>query len=156
MDDSTSHHVKIIVGATDRKQNLVARYRSLEKQMRPDVYEEPVFLNDFAPTNTRLRYVYFHEPFKIEVFSFHYGNNLGTLWYAWRIPDDIAKYDPKQTEKKIAQVKQNVKQYHSRKMRRQLFSEQFGLVFNAKPSVMSELYQLLTRDASATSISDGV
>lgn len=123
-----------------------------------DDYEEPVFLNDFAPTNARLRYVYMHElslPFKIEVFCYHYGNNLGSLWYAWRIPSDPAKYDPNKTQQKITQIKQNVKLYHSREMRRQ-FAERFGLVLNAKPSVITELYQFLTGDSSATSISDDV
>ena len=40
-------------------------------------------------------------------------------------------------------------------MRHQFISH-FSLVVNAKPSVMTELYQFLTEDSSSTSISEGV
>lgn len=89
------------------------------------------------------------------MYSYHYGNNLGCLWYAWKIPADPARYDPAKSQHLISHVEQNIKPYHSREMRRQ-FINRFGLVLNAKASVMTELYQFLTNDSSSTSISDDV
>lgn len=86
------------MGVEIRKPNIIARYKSLEERMtQQQVYEEPIFLNDFAPPNPRLKYTYIHElslPFRIEVYSYHFGNNLGSLFYAWKVPADPAKYDP--------------------------------------------------------------
>ena len=89
------------------------------------------------------------------MYSYHYGNNLGSLFYTWKIPADPADYDPTKSQNLISHIERNIKQYHSREMRRQ-FMARFGLVFNAKPSVMTELYQFLTNDSSVTSISDVV
>ena len=81
--DGTSSHVKFIVGAAIRKPNLIAWYRCLEERMvQMEVYDKLVFLNDFAPPNPRFKYTYLQElslPFRIEVFTYHYGNNLGSL-----------------------------------------------------------------------------
>ena len=126
--------------------------------MQQQFFDEPVFLNDFAPPTPRLKYTYIHElslPFRIEVYSYHYGNNLGSLFYTWKIPADPADYDPTKSQNLISHIERNIKQYHSREMRRQ-FMARFGLVLNAKPSVMTELYQFLTNDSSVTSISDVV
>lgn len=81
----------------------------------------------------------------------HYGNNLGSLWYAWRVPCDPQLYDPNKSQQLVSAIQQ----YHSREMRRQ-FSERFGLVLNARPSMMMELYQFLTGDSSTTTIDDHV
>ena len=95
--DGTSSNRKFVVGATIRKPCLVERYKALEQKLQLlGDYGSPVFLNDFAPVNSRLRYIYFHEialPFKIEIYIYHHGNNLGSLWYAWQIPCDPQKYD---------------------------------------------------------------
>ena len=66
-----------------------------------------MFLNDFAPVNSRLRYIYFHEialPFKIEIYIYHHGNNLGSLWYAWQIPCDPQKYDPDKSQEIVSLI----------------------------------------------------
>ena len=81
-----------------------------------------VFLNDFAPAKARSRYTYLHElslPFKLEVYTYHYGNNL---WYAWQVPCDPDLYDPNKSRQLVSIIQQRLKQYHSREMKRQ-FSE---------------------------------
>ena len=75
VSNGKSANIRIIKAEGARKPNLIARYKAEE-------YEEPLFVNDFAPLNTRLRYVYLHEialPFNVELYSYHHGNNLGTL-----------------------------------------------------------------------------
>ena len=66
-------NVKFVLGAVIRGPNLMQRYRSLEEQLLKQ--DEPVFLNDFAPINSRLKYCYLHElslPFKVEVYTYHW------------------------------------------------------------------------------------
>ena len=157
-DDGTSTHAKIIMG-THRKPHLIARYKSLEERMLPlAVYEEPVFLNDFAPPNPRHKYTYLQELsllFKIQMYSYNYGNNRGSLYYDWKIPANPADYDPSKSHCLISLVKQNIKHYHSREIKRQFISR-FSLVSDAKASVMTDLYQFLTTDSSTTSINEEV
>ena len=66
VSDGKSVNIKIIkadgarLGA--RKRNLIARYKELEgKLSKAEEYEEPLLVNDFAPLNTRLWYVYLQE-----------------------------------------------------------------------------------------------
>ena len=94
-------------------------------------------------------------PLKIEVYCYQYGNNLGALWYAWKVPADAEKYDPTKSQQLISSIEKNIKQYHSREMKQQ-FIHRFGLVVHCKPSVMMEMYQFLTGDASTTNISEAV
>ena len=103
-----------------------------------------------APLNTRLRYVYLREialPFNVELYSYHHGNYLGTLWYIWRIPCDPIKYDPAKTKQMTTLVELTIPEYHTREMWKQ-FCERFGLVVNTKPVVLTEMYQFLTSDCS--------
>ena len=75
-------------------------------------YDEPIFLNDFSPSKPRLKYTYLHElslPFKVEVYSYHHGNNLGSLLYAWKIPADPAGYDPTKSQTLISNIKKKKK-----------------------------------------------
>ena len=65
-----------------------------------------------------------------------------------RRPNMIARY-----KKKLAEL--NLPKYHSREMRKQFF-EHFGLVVNAKPSVLAEMYQFLTNDCSQSTIDNHV
>ena len=157
--DGKSSHVKFILGAATRKPNLITRYKILEEFMfHLKEYDEPVFLNDFSPNSARQKYTYIHElslPFKIEMYCYQYGNNLGSLWYAWKVPANAEKYDPTKSQQLIASIEKNIKQYHSREMKRQ-FIHRFGLVVHCKPSVMMEMYQFLTGDASTTNISEAV
>lgn len=95
------------------------------------------FLMILLPLN--LIYIYLHElslPFQID----HYGNNLGSLFYAQKVPADPEKYDPSKSHKLISYIQKNVKQYHSRELKRQ-FIAHFGLVVNAKPLCNVEFYQ---------------
>ena len=151
ISDGKSVNIKIIKAEGARKPNLITRYEKLEEKLSTaEDYEEPLFVNDFAPLNSRMQYVYLHEialPFNVELYSYHHGNNLGTLWYIWRIPGDPDKYDPAKTKQMTALVEQTIPEYHTREMRKQ-FSERFGLVINAKPSVLNEMYQFFTNDCS--------
>lgn len=82
-DDGRSSNIQTIVEARARPPHLVARYKDLESALLAQKeYGDPVFINDFAPSSPRFRYKYMHElhlPFTVELYSYHHGNNLGTL-----------------------------------------------------------------------------
>lgn len=91
-------------------------------------------------------------PFPIECYSYAYGNNLGTLWYVWRVPEDHNLHDINKSKHLIGDIERGVEVYHTREMRRQ-FVARFGLVCHAKQSVFIDMYQFLTADKSDTPIS---
>lgn len=95
-----------------RKPCIIARYKALEEQLlKEGEYGNPVFLNDFAPAKARSWYIYLHEislPFKIEVYTYHYGNNLGSLWYAWQVPCDPDLYDPNKSRQLVSTIQQSI------------------------------------------------
>ena len=80
---------------------------------------------------------------------------LGTLWYAWRIPEDSSLYDINKSKHVIEEIERGIEVYHTREMRRQ-FVARFGLVCHAKQSVLVDMYQFLTNDKSDTPISHDV
>ena len=80
---------------------FVYRYKKLEDVLSfVPPYSDPVFLNDFAPTHPDSCYTsYIHQlalPFSVEYYSYAHGNNLGTLWYLWRILESKCKISTKQ------------------------------------------------------------
>lgn len=83
--DGHSNNVKSVAEAKARTPHLIAKYKDLETALLgQDMYGEPTFINDYAPSTPRFRYTYIHElslPFPVELYSYHHGNNnLGTLW----------------------------------------------------------------------------
>ena len=139
--------------------NNYCRYKTIEEALsQSSVYSEPLFLNDFAPIHPRLRYDYIHDfslPFPVELYSYSHGNNLGTMWYVWKVPSDPGERDQNKSKHLMEKVDFNIKLYHTREMRRQFFSR-YGLVCDAKQSVLVDMYQFLTGDSSTTSISKDV
>ena len=67
-----------------RDPGLISRYRSLQEALDvTEAYETAFFINDFAPGDRRQRLCYVHEiqlPFAFELYHYHQGGNLGTLW----------------------------------------------------------------------------
>ena len=59
VSDGKFVNIKIIKAEGARKPNLIVQYKELEEKLfKAKEYEEPLFVNDLAPLNTRLRYVY--------------------------------------------------------------------------------------------------
>ena len=135
-----------------RELALVARYKSLEQALAAsEPYQKAFFVNDVAPADRQQHYRYVHEmqlPFAVELYHFHRGGNLGTLWWIWRAPEDPVNTRQDAGMKLIHQVTQDLKMYHTRAMRRE-FADRFKNVCSASPVVVREIYQELTGDSSA-------
>lgn len=68
-----------------------SQYHELEQSLLKLPLYQPLYLNDLAPADRFERRRWLSAlclPFKIMLYRFAYGNNLGTLVYAWRIPED--------------------------------------------------------------------
>ncbi len=155
--DGNSSNVRCVAEAKVRPPRLIARYKDLESALlAEEMYGEPIFVNDFAPSSPRFRYTYIHEinlPFTVELYSYHHGNNVGTLWYVWKVPAECEQRDVGQSKKVIDHIEKNIPVYHTREMKR-VFSRRYGLLCNAKPSVILDMYKFLTGDNSATTTSE--
>ena len=73
----------------------VERYKAIHSVLKEASYFCPVFLNDLCPQDVRKRRYYLDclsEGIDVHavMFSHAYGNNLGTLHFIWRIPDETS------------------------------------------------------------------
>ncbi len=157
--DGCSSCVRMIRANKARKPELVARYKDLELALsEKGEYLDPVFVNDYAPTNSQCRYLYFKElllPFNCELYSYAHGNNLGSLRFIWRVPLDLTKQDTYKAKSVMDTIEKGIEIYHTREMRRQ-FWNRYHLLAKTSPAVLIDMYQCLTGDVSSTSISQGV
>lgn len=157
--DGSSSCVRIIHASKARKPELVARYLDLESMLsKKGEYLDPVFVNDFAPSNSQCRYLYFKElllPFNCELYSYAHGNNLGSLWFIWRIPSDLTKRDTHKAKLVIDGIEKGIEVYHTREMQRQ-FSDRYHLLAKTSQAVLKDMYQYLTGDVSSTTTTQGV
>ena len=120
-------------------------------------YYEPVFLNDFAPTEARDRYHFIHLlktkgcPAEAVLYTYSTGNNQGNYHFVWLIPPVVSADELQSQNASVVQkLCANMPQFHSRAMR-QSFVRLFGRVANVKPAYLREIYRQLTGDISAAS-----
>ena len=67
-----------------------AEYSELEQSMLTLSLYQPLCVNDFAPAERYQRRQWLAKlqlPFLVMLYQYAYGNHLGTVTYAWRIPD---------------------------------------------------------------------
>ena len=119
-------------------------------------YYEPVFLNDFAPTEARDRYHFIQLlktrgcPAEAVLYTYSTGNNQGNYHFVWLIPPVVSADELQSQNASVVQkLCANMPQFHSRAMR-QSFFHLFGRVANVKPAYSREIYRQLT-DVSAAS-----
>ena len=96
--DGSSSCVRSLASHGARKLHLIARYEKLEQLLSEKQEYDPVHVNDFAPLKPQLCYIYIKElalPFNCELYSYSYGNNLGTLWFIWKVPSDKSTHQTK-------------------------------------------------------------
>lgn len=148
--DGKSATVKLIPGGV-RSQKLVLRYTQLDRELSKKEPYQPVFVNEYAPTDPKDAYEYFHELqllTSIQLYHYSSGNYLGSLWFAWNVPSDTSEWDSSQQKAVIDKGEKEMTQYHTRSMRHQ-FVNRFSMVSTSSPAVMREMYQWLTGDVAA-------
>ena len=132
-------------------------YNELCNTLQMNQNYEYLFFTDFCPQEHRHRYQFIQDlqfglDVSIVLLTYSPGNNCGNLHFMWKYDDS----EPIETVfQKSIPVIENVKpllpQYHTRAMRKSLWSK-YGLVAaSVKPAVLRTLYQDLAGDSSAAS-----
>ena len=157
--DGSSSNVRFISSNGARKPHFITRYRELEKlSEKLDYYSDPLLVNDLAPLKPQARYLYIKElvlPYDCELYSYAYGNNLGTLWFLWRVPPDHTEWSTHRAKLLMEKIEKDIKVYHTREMRRQC-GFRYHLLAKTSKSLFLDMYQFLTGDTSSTAITPGV
>ena len=84
--DGSSDRLRFIQGTCRFDDKLIQRYAKLEAALKNKAVYEFILLNEYAPVDRKLKYVYVEElqlASNVEVYCYHRGNALGTLWFVW-------------------------------------------------------------------------
>ena len=82
----------VTLSPTEGAESL-SQYHEVKQSLLGLPLYQPLYLNDLAPADQLERTCRkwlssLPLPFSIMLYKFAYGNNLGTLTYVWRIPED--------------------------------------------------------------------
>ncbi len=124
------------------------------KQLRPFQY---MCLTEHCPDEPRKRYDYIQQLKRglnvpVVLLTYSPGNNRGNLHFIWRYDGDTKLETVFQDSLPVVEtIKPHIPTYHTRAMRRALFTK-FGRVSSSvKPAILRYFYRDLTGDSSAAS-----
>ena len=113
-------------------------------------YYQPLYVNDIAPSDRLERRKWLASmslPFSIMLYKFAYGNNLGTLVYAWRIPED-EPVDNTVVSRIFSELCRQQSFYSSRAMRCDFLSKYTRLA-NVPKMILRNIYHTLLHDSTS-------
>ena len=118
---------------------------------------EFVSLCDFLPDASRACYEYIQTlesnglPYPIMLLTHSSGNNIGNLHFVWKLPAGKSiEATFEESVRTVEDIKQILPRYHTRAMRREMFTK-FGRISpSVKPAALRYLYRELTADSSAS------
>lgn len=87
-----------------------------------------------------------HLQFPVMVYRFAYGANIGTLSFAWRVPDEV---DQTKVSRVITKLTADQKVYATRAMRSD-FLNKFNRVSKLSKAVLRNMFKTLMDDNSAS------
>ena len=108
------------------KPSVFVRYRALVNHLHQANPFEPLYLDEFTPSDTRERQYHIDNigdglPSKCVLFKVVHGNNLGTRHFLWHVPNGHSEeMILKESSSFISKIKKNMPTYHTRAMRRTL------------------------------------
>ena len=127
-----------------------SRYCDLEQKLMDLPLYQPLFLNGIAPVDRLERRRWLSEislPFPIMLYKYAFGNSVGTLVYAWRIPENKPA-DSALGSKTFLQLCKEQAFYSSRAMRRDFLSC-YNLVADIPKMMLRNIFHTLLQDSSA-------
>ena len=152
--ETASTNFKIVEAVPNA--DVAERYRALSGiLLSRDVYD-PLYINGLPeyPEMTQFRTSFVQKlavECPIEMVTHAYGNYLGTMVFAWRIPDDEGERVGH--DQAANRVREQLPVYHTRTQRKE-FMERFGLVTGLSKAVLLSMYRFVTGDASAEILTD--
>lgn len=126
-------------------------FEELEKKLEEKELFEHILVEDTCPNEPRRKYEFIQMlmssgiAVETALLTYSHGNNIGNLHFIWKVSGD----DLTHSQRTIEKVKEEIPVFHTRAMRKALFSK-FGRVTpSIKPAILRALYRELTSDASA-------
>ncbi len=126
-------------------------YSHFEEKLRGTPVYEPIFINELAPHDRyeRRKWISGIElSFPIMLYKYVYGNHLGTLVYAWRIPED-QPVDSTITSRIFMQLCTNQLHFSTRAMRQEFLSR-YSRIVKAPLMVLRNIYRTLLQDSTSS------
>ena len=137
---------------------VLPSFKSLNQAVLAMQPYEYTFLNDFCADNPRKRYEYLQSLRRngiqcpVILLTHSTGNNAGNMHFVWRVPStETVEKSFEQSQQVVEIIRPLFKVYHTRAMRKALFSKYGRVAPNMKPVMMRCFYQDLTGDSSASS-----
>lgn len=132
------------------KPTMKARYNTLHEALLHAKPYDPIFVNEYAPSDRRRRNEYvdqFVSPCKVVRYS--YTGSRFHLHFMWKANLDDSESDLMQKNDTIKEtLRKQFPVYHSRSMRKE-FIQHFGRFTGIKSAILREAYRQLTGDRSA-------
>lgn len=125
------------------------RIKELHHNLEQLPYLEHVSIEQFSPRNAKDRYQYLQTlksdglPFPTALLTYSHGNNVGNLNFVWKV-QSTSESSFSDCQPVIENVKRNIPIYHTRAMRREIFSLFGRLTSSVKPAVMRHIYRTIT------------
>lgn len=136
---------------------LFPRFDQLNDTLEMVPHYQPKLLNDYCPDDPRRRYDFLQSlkstglQFPILILTHSTGNNVGNMHFVWRVPLTEKIEDTfDKCQAVIESLKPELPKFHTRTMRKAMFTK-FGRVApSIKPAVLRCFYRDLTGDKSAS------
>ena len=132
-------------------------YDNVFQTMKNLEFYQHICLTDFCPEDHRERYKFIlnlKNGFNISVVSLTYspGNNRGNMNFIWKYDDNDPIENVFERSMHVVKViKPLLPQYHTRAMKRSLFSKFGRIIKGIKPAILRAFYHEISGDCSASS-----
>lgn len=116
---------KISIGAAKNiHPGPAARYSTLHQAVEKSGYYEPVFVNDHAPPDAKRQFDYLKRlVLPCKCVKYTYTDSRNHLHFLWKVPTNCSESDTLSQSIKVRdELKVSFPVYHSRAMRRELFT----------------------------------
>ena len=126
------------------------RYQLLHEALRHSEPYQPIFLNEFAPTDRRRRSEYVNElVFPCKTARYSYTGQQSHLHFVWKVDLTDSETQCQQNNDRCKEdLKKDFPTCHTRAMRRE-FVQHFGRCTGVKSGILHEAYRCMTGDKSA-------
>ena len=147
--------MRVVHRSANLKPTHQARYAMLNEALLKAKPYEPLFVNDFSPSEPWRKYTYIKELSVLCKSMLFTYSSKESMVFIWKLLIDAGENDILQKNNDVrASLEETLPIYHTSAMRR-LFITSFGRVTSCKPMFLREAYKRLTGDkAAATSLSE--
>ena len=148
-DSMSSKFIKTLSGVL----SCNTRQENLSSCLRDKSEYEFLSLCDFLHDTSRARFEYIQTlesnglPYPIMLLTHSSGNNIGNLHFVWKLPPGKSIESTfEESVRTVEDIKQFLPRYHTRAMRREMFTK-FGRISpSVKPAALCFLYRELTAE----------